>query len=231
MSVTLAQLKNRSRVRADMEDTEFITDSELTEYINSSIAELHDILVQSYGEDYYVKSVTFTTAANVDQYELSSIVTDADFYKLRGLDAQLSGSEWTTLTRFNFNERNRYDGRGSWNGLGLLDIRYRLVGSTIMFSPVPDSSVNLNLWYVPKAVSLVDDTDTYDDINYYSEFIAVSAAIKMLDKEESDSRHLSSEKKNLKKRIEESSSNRDIENSDSVQDVYAQDNPYWYGRY
>ena len=49
MSITLAELRTQARNRADMESSEFVTDTELTDYINSSIAELHDILIQSYG--------------------------------------------------------------------------------------------------------------------------------------------------------------------------------------
>jgi hypothetical protein len=87
MSVTLLQLKDRSRQRADMENSEFVTDAELTIYINGSIAELHDLLVASYGSDYFLSSTTFSTVAGTESYSLP-----ADFYKLMGVDVQVSGS-------------------------------------------------------------------------------------------------------------------------------------------
>ena len=80
----------------------------LTFYINQSLAELHDLLIQSYGEEYYVKNVSFQTVGQQEAYDLDTVVTDQDFYKLRGIDAQLNGDDWFTLQQFNFNERNRF---------------------------------------------------------------------------------------------------------------------------
>ena len=100
---TIATLMSRSRQRADMEDNNFVTDSELVDYINAGISELQDILIQEYGEDYYVKSVDFNTTADKDTYPINDStstenINATDFYKLRGVDAKLNGSEYFTLS-------------------------------------------------------------------------------------------------------------------------------------
>lgn len=213
-----------------MENSNFITDSELNSYINSSIAELHDLLVQSYGEDYYVKDVTFTTTAQQEEYDLSTVVTDNDFYKLRGVDAQLNGDDYFTLQRFNFNERNRFQNFGVWDYLGITNVRYRLLGNKIRFSPAPDNNITIRLWYIPVAAKLVNDSDELADFNQYSEYVITDACIKMLAKEESDASVFLAQKAALKRRIEEAANNRDAGAGDSITDIYIENDDYFYGR-
>ena len=213
-----------------MESSQFVTDNELNFYINQSIAELHDMLVQSYGADYYVKNTTFQTIGQQESYDLSTIIPDDDFYKLRAVDAQLNGDDWFTLQRFNFNERNRFQNFGVWDYLGITNVRYRIVGNEIRFVPIPDRNINIRLWYVPRAVTLSLDTDSYNDFNGWIEYVLVDCAIKMLNKEESDVSVLLAEKQLLKRRIEEVANNRDVENSESIQDIYIENDDYFYGR-
>lgn len=229
-TLTLADIRQRCRERADMEESQFVTDSELNFYINQSISELHDMLVQSYGSDYYVKSVIFQTVGQQEAYDLSTIITDDDFYKLRGLDARLNGDDWFTLQRFNFNERNRFQHFGVWDYLGITNVRYRILGNEIRFVPIPDRDIDVRLWYVPRAVQLSADTDTYNDFNGWIEYVIVDCAIKMLNKEESDVSVLLNEKQLLKRRIEEVANNRDTENPESVQDIYIENDDFFYGR-
>lgn len=230
MAITLAQLKTESRQRADMENSNFITDTELTSYINNSISELHDILIQAYEADYYIKSSTFTTSNNQDSYALSSIITDNDFYKLRGIDAKLNNQEWFTLQPFNFNERNKRQNFGAWKYLGMSNIRYRLTGSNVTFTPTPDSSIEVRMWYIPVAITLSLDTDELEDLNNFSEYVIVDTAIKMMQKEESDTTILMAQKAALKRRIEEAANNRDAGSGDSISDIYNENNDYLYSR-
>lgn len=230
MAITFAELKQAARERADMVDSEFVTDSELEFYVNSSIAELHDILIQAYEGDYNVKSDTFTTTSGTDSYALSTIITDDDFYKLRGIDVKLDGNKFASVDRFNFNERNRFQDFVGWSYLGLPHIRYRLVGSNLNFHPVPDKNTEVKIWYVPVAQKLTDDADTLDDLNQFSEYVIVDAAIKMLNKEESDVSVLAAQKQMLKRRIEEAANNRDAGESESITDIYSENDSYYYGR-
>jgi hypothetical protein len=78
MTITLAELRLQSRQRADMENSQFVSDSELTSYINNSIAELHDIMCEAYGSDYYVISAEFSIDSSTDTYALPS-----DFYEVK----------------------------------------------------------------------------------------------------------------------------------------------------
>lgn len=215
--ITLAELKAQSRQRSDMEESEFVSDSELTTYINSSIAELHDLLIASYCDDYIMEEHQFTSDGTSIAYALP-----ADFYKVRGVDVQY-GSQWVTVKRFNFNMRNQQANQVALTFLGQPDVQYRLVGSEIRFSRVPDGTAQFRIFYHPVAVKLVADSDEFDDVNQYSEYVVVDAAIKMLQKEESDVQVLFAQKEALRQRIIAMAANRDANEPASVSDVYAED--------
>ena len=224
----------RVRQRADMEDNYFVSDLEVQTYINAGIAELHDILIQTYGQDYYITSSTFNTVANQDTYSISTEV-GTDFYKLRGVDAQINGADYFTLEPFNFNERNLYQNWGSWNLLNLTNVRYRMVGGTIIFSPTPKAVTSVRVWYIPTAQQFssttpATSTTTFDDINGYAEYVVIDAAIKCLQKEESDVQALMIQKQAMRKRIEDAASNRDAGSPLSVSDIYIANNEFWFTR-
>jgi hypothetical protein len=108
-------------------------------------------------------------------------------------------------------------------------MRYRIVGSTIKLVPVPDNNLEIRLWYIPRSVKLTLDTDIFNDINGWSEYIIIDCAIKMLSKEESDVSVLINEKLLMKRRIEEASNNRDTDRSESIQDIYIENYDYLFG--
>ena len=84
-----------------MENSLFVKDSELTSYINNSIAELHDLLIQSYGDDYYVETVSFNGVSGQIDYALpngTNYSAAPKFYKLRGVDVRVGpGGQWLNV--------------------------------------------------------------------------------------------------------------------------------------
>lgn len=224
MTVTLLELRTKARQRADMESSQYVTPEELTGLINDSIAELHDLLVGSYGNDYYITTLQFQTVANQADYDLP-----ADFYKLKGVDARLTASNWFSLRPFNFNERNRNEDY-AWGFLNGPTVRYRMVGDKLRFSPAPDGIIDCRMWYIPLSVRLSADSDTLKDLNAYSEYVVIDAAIKMRVKEELDTVSLDKMKADMRKRIEDMAQNRDAEQPESISDIYAENNDYYYFR-
>ena len=73
-------------------------------------------------------------------------------------------------------------------------------------------------------------TDTYDDINGYAEYVVTDAAIKCLQKEESDVSVLLKQKADMKRRIEEAANNRDAGHPISVSDIYVANDEFMYTR-
>jgi hypothetical protein len=218
MSITLLQLRDQARELADMEENEFVSDSELNNYINFAIAELHDILISSQ-QDYFLSSATGSTVAGTDEYNLPT-----GFYKLKGVDVKINNDSWMAIKPFNFNERNRYEDVGSWTMMGISNIRYRVLGSKLKFTPIPESVMQYRIYYVPVATKLSANGDTLDDLNQYSDFVIISAAIKMMIKEESDVSSLNFEKVRILERIKSDAKDRDFGESECITDIHADNN-------
>lgn len=225
--MTLGQIRLMSQQRADRVNSNFVTLTEWNTYINQSYFELYDLLVTTY-EDYYLAvPYIFQTTGNVNQYILpNGVLTSVDtgliaqpFYKLWGVDLGLSlgSNAWITLHKFDAIQRNRFIyPQLTSTYLGVWDLRYRLVGNTLYFTPTPSGSQFIRVWYIPRLVQLLQDTDILDGISGWTEYVITDAAIKALQKEESDVSVLAAQKMMLIKRIEESAMNRDVGQPDTI---------------
>lgn len=183
--VTLTVLITRVRQRANLEGaTAFITDAEITDHLNVSLAnELYDLIRQSVGDMYYRKTVTFLTTSQTSVYSLSSVGA-SDLVSLLSVDAYLGPNIVATAPKLNARrymeeERNLHVSlplgwaQGQW-------ILYSLTGTSITFQPIPDSAYAIGLNYVPTSPQLVSGSDTWDDINGWSELAVLDAASKCL---------------------------------------------------
>lgn len=202
----LSELRERVRERSDMQSTQFISDSELTGYINSSYAELYDILVSRF-EDYYTVEYPFSIANG------SSAALPEDFYKLAGLDFSNSG-DWVTVPKFNFAERNSIP----YQSFGLAR-RYRLIQDNIVIKPDERGPGDYRMWYVPRFVPLVNDSDDMNNVLDFEEYVIVDAAIKCVVKEESDPQALMIAKQALLARVQSMSANRDEGEPETIADI------------
>lgn len=203
-TATLLELRTQARQRADMVNSQFVSDAELTSYINASYTELYDLLIAQY-EDYHATSSNISIVAGTNTYSLPS-----DFYKLLGVDLVVDAQgNAVTLKPFVFAERNAYVFTPTWNMVGLAYLRYHIIDDSIRFMPVPTTTQTVKLWYVPALTKLSGDSDTVDGVSGWEEYIVVDAVIKMLQKEESDAQTFMLQKEQLKKRIEKMAANRD----------------------
>jgi hypothetical protein len=217
-TITLAELKTQARERADMENSSFISDSELTSYINQSYADLYGILVTRY-EDYFTIETTSTVTSGND-----TITLPTDFFKLRGLDLALDNSlnNFTVVTRADWNNRNQRDSNNSRLLRGQFNVSYRIIKDEIKLTPSLSAAGTYRLYYIPIYTPLVDDTDTPETSisnQSWHEYIIVDAAIKMLEKEESNTKHLERQLMKLEERIERAAANRDVHQPETVSDT------------
>lgn len=225
---TLLQLRDEVRQRADMVNSDFVTDAEINRYLNESISELYDMLISCKGQEWYISRYTFPTVAG---QELYSIPPGEDFYMLLGVDADMGGSTPIPLRPYMLDERHD---RGLWyagSGWGYLErARYRLEGlinpttgdytHQITLKPAPTASgTNITLLYIRHAPELDLDTDVWDGFNGWEEYAIVDAAIKCLEKEESSTIALERRKERLIERIEGLASSHDNSFPERVVDV------------
>jgi hypothetical protein len=203
-----------------MENSQFVSYSEWTSYINQSAYELYDLLITCYGNDYYcAPALQFSTDGINNLYPLPNGINyngAPAFYKLLGVDLQLSGtavansSSWVTLKPFKFSDRNKWAVPSTMASFwGFYNIHYRLNGNNLLLQPTPASGIILQLWYIPRLVELVLPIDILDGISGWTEYVIVDAAIKALIKEESDVTALAADKMMLEKRINATAEGRD----------------------
>jgi hypothetical protein len=216
-TVTLLEMKTQARQRSDMENSTFISDDELTSYINSSIKGLYDKLLNA-GEFYYFSSSDIPVVANTSSYTLPS-----DFYKLLGVDMVMDSlGNAVTLKPFQFEQRNSFLYTPTWNVVGLSYLRYMIQGNNLKFVPVPSGAATVRIYYAPSATNLSADTDTFDGINGFEEWVILNTAIKMLDKEESDSSALRQDQAMIERRLDEMKLMRDYGSPSKIGDVSRQ---------
>lgn len=205
---TLATLRLRAQEYSDNVNSEFISTAaggEWTRYINAAYAELYGSLVQQYGNDYYVQTpssgYTFTTDGINDHFALP-----AAFFKLLGVDVLYgSANQWIQLKPFALNQRNMYSGTNQ---------------------AIPAAGQTARLLYIPKLTALAVDADSTIDLqNDWEDFIAVTAAMMALSKEESDISPLAMRKAQLEERLKAEPQNRDAGNPMRIVDSRGRGSP------
>jgi hypothetical protein len=148
--VSLSELRLLAQQRADMENSQFITDDEWRRMLNRAYAELYDLIVTSANsEDYFLTSGTITLVSGTTTYDLPT-----DFYKSRGVDLNTGGAK-VPLRRYNFSERNV-------GGLYSVasDMRYHIQGNSIVFNPEPSSTDTVTIYYIPSPRKFQEYTPT-----------------------------------------------------------------------
>lgn len=201
-SITLLNLRNEAKDRADMVNSGLVSDSMWNKYINKSKDALYDMLISAYDDEYFAKTSTFTIVPGTSNYSLPT-----DFYKLLHLEIVNSPTQRKTMRKFQFKNKNRYSYPSTIYGYDVS--KYRIVGSNLVLYPVPSSGQTLEMWYIPLATNLVADGDELNGFNGFEEYIILDAAIKACRKEETDTQDLERDRMIITDRIERMRHNRD----------------------
>lgn len=188
-NATLQELRILARRYADMVHSTFVDEVEVNDYINASYAELYTLLVQS-GCDYFWDSEDIAVTSATDTYPLPD-----DFMALRGVDVDFGDGPYEALP-YVFAERNFYPATDSSAG-----------------------SYTATIHYYPNPPKMVGDTDAIDGVAGWEEYVALGAAIKCLQKEESDTRDLQVRQQAKLMEIQGAAGQRDAGHPDRVTDV------------
>lgn len=218
---TLAELRSDSRQLADQENSTFISDAELNRYVNQSMAELWQLLVSA-DQDRYLSETDIVTTTGTERYTLP-----ADFLAVRFVRRMQSLSppnEWGILIReFPLQEvdRHSWPWYGGTNG-AYTNVRYRVISqgvdgadTRIWFRPDP-GNYTYRVYYVSSPPELVNDADEFDGVAGWEEWVALDAAIKMMQKEESDPSILMAQRQRVEDRIKVSAGSRDMSGTSSI---------------
>jgi len=241
--MSLGELRLRSKQTADRVNSNFVTDSEWNSFIRLAMYELYDLLITTY-EDYSIAPYAFiNTTGSVQNYAMpdgtnylggvlggSTGAPLPAFYKLVGVDlgVNTSNNAWVTLNRYDYIDRNAYVYPNSTSTIyGVYNMRYRPMGGngggpgTINFIPTPAGNQQVRLTYAPRLPSLLADTDvTTIGWSGWLRYVIARTAKYALDKEQDiDTTKLTEEIVFLKQRIEQSASNKDYGQPDTISET------------
>lgn len=181
----LSEIRDSARAKADEQATGFISNSELTRFVNQGLQFIYGKISQRFEDFFVVKGTVgnggyITVLANTNEYNLP-----ATFMKLVRTERRnandTSENNWRKVLRLNIGNDQINDffpvREGRDQGFG-----YFLASSKIYLRPVPSSGFDLRLWFVPSVTLLSADSDVPGIPVEYHELIAEYAAIQMLRK-------------------------------------------------
>jgi hypothetical protein len=218
---TLGSVRQLIRYETDTTYSQFVSDPELNIYINQSYSELYEMMQD---HDMFLSDGYITTIGSTTTGSSTSILLPPDFWRLKGVDFQISQNQWLTVHQFNFEKRNKFNSQyyQLYAGTTMPSRVYHLKGNKLMIYPINDSAGTYQIWYTPVCPALVNDTDTTIDVQNWSEYVVVDVAIKIFNKQEKDPSALFARKQALTSRIQSMSTNRDL-GTEMVVDVYGSD--------
>jgi hypothetical protein len=200
------EIEARVLYRADMVDSLFVTSTELTAIVNTAFTEFYLKFVSQF-EDLCVVSAPAPIALT-SSTTLESV--PVDFLKMKGIKIR---DEYFLTPVSNVMETESFRRGGTrskpthyWLS-GSHDWSVSSAPAKLMPLPLPDASYTLDCYYVPNITldSVESDSLTYTVLSLgygCDEYVVLTAAMKLKDKEESDCSVIMAERKMLWESIE-----------------------------
>lgn len=209
---TLLELRTEVLQRANMENADnFLTATEVDRYLNQSIRDWRDMLVANRGQEFFTASSTLALTAS------GNYALPADFYQLLSITYP-DGGNLVALRPYTMGEASTVA-----NVKGSAPLRYRLSAGQITILPLTATDYVLTLLYVPYLTALVADADTVEVFNGWDEWFVCDAAMKALEKENTDTSQLFMRREKAETRILSQAAFGDRGFPETVTDVFDPD--------
>lgn len=196
----MARTRTLAQLRADVCDRADIADggaggrhpsATLNRRINQAIQQFTRLVTDG-GVDTYIKSTPVSTSVSstpdaANWAPRDYLALPSDFYHLAGIDITY-GTSTIAMQDFMSAERNMFREQPFWlsgSGIGM-PVLYRLGGSNaagariVKVIPSADAVYTCAIWYLPVFQDLVSDSDTFDGIAGYEEWVVNRAAMDSL---------------------------------------------------
>lgn len=214
---TLTLMLQDVRQRTNMENSTFVTDAEITEYLNQAIAELYSRIAFSQGQPHYRSSTVYTVTSATPIQALPS-----DFWVVQEVTATMNG-QTGAIYPFTVAEHGALSSGGAF--APFLPVRYRIQAGNIEWRPA-NQTFTSTLYYAAAPPRLVNPADTLDGFAGYEMVAIFQACGDVRVKEESDPAAFFSERDRRIALVEKLAAVRDAANPERVNDV--RDAGFWY---
>lgn len=209
-SRSLTNLLLDVRQRTNQENSTFVTDAELTEYLNQEIAELEVKLNLAQGQPHFRSETSISVVSPTALYALP-----ADFWAVQEVTATVSGIT-SPLRPFMASEHAILTNTSVF--APYFPVSYRIQASNIEFRPATQS-FTATLYYSPTQTRLSTGSDTWDGFDGYEMAAIYGACAQVMAKEESDPSFFMAQRERVYQTITQAAANRDMSNPERVQDV------------
>ena len=207
---TLAELRDQIRLRYGIANATYVSNAELNLYINSSLAELYELIVES-NEDWKVIRLLFTINNNTDD----GYVLPENFWKILRIDRAIDSQNYYLLNRINIKDENLYSPitiSYSSSVIGYIT-EVNTDGYTVLrVLPASQKQGNYRILYYP-AFEDYTDNDTIimgQPGQKWIEYAILDVMIKLCGKDETDPNLYEIQKAAVIARIRSAASARDI---------------------
>lgn len=209
---SLTSLIAEIRKRTNMENSTFVDDPEITNYINQEVTELHGHMTMAEGQPHFRSQFDISVVPGTQLYALP-----ADFWRVQRVTATIDGIV-RDMAPFMEGERaallnTQYLGAMFSNGP-----RYRIQADNIEILP-SNRAFAAKLLYTSASPLLASGADTLDGFNGYEQAVVYGVSAIILQKEESDPSFYLSSKDRIYKQIEALAAQRDASHPERVTDV------------
>jgi hypothetical protein len=193
--VALAALRARVRKEADAgpdTTTGRHTNADINGMINRSWQDLRAFVCANCGglAEAYLKATTpaAMTVGPLSGYSFGTIPHPADCAEIHGIDVVVTANDVRSLEPASWKDRNIY--RDMWgNGTGIpiafsiynigVESGASVTAGTIAIFPAPDRDYTYSIWYVPKWTDLTSDTDVFDGVAGWENWVVWDCVVKL----------------------------------------------------
>jgi hypothetical protein len=181
--MTGADLITQARRRCDALGSDTFTDAEVAEYLNMSLLDCHDLLINTYGDDYYSETVTYTLTGSLN----ATVTLNPIPYKVLRVDWLDNSNNWRPIRRVSLGGDRLTTEQKQWSQN---EPTYRSRWSTLELYPPNSNAEQVRV----HGISMVPQLDTASPASYgvpgyilpWVQYVILGAAIHMIDRVEGD---------------------------------------------
>lgn len=181
----LQALRDSARSKADEQNTNFISNTELDRFLNQGQDYVYGKIAQRFEDYFCVKGTVgnsgqFNTVSGTQSYDLPTTMLKLVRVEHR-TTTSADDNEWKRIERTNINNdhvNDYYPVRPGYSPY----FGYFVAGSQLHLRPVPRDVFSVRLWFIPKAMAMSLTTDVPSVPSEYHEMISEYAAIQCLRK-------------------------------------------------
>lgn len=211
MAATQAQLRADAQELSDRVGDSSISDTNWQRWLNYGIEALWRKVILAFRETYFLTS-NFTLTGSSNTQSLP-----AGFRRLLFVERDPGLSTRRRIPRFNYAEKDT-----------LAELSYRRMGNVLVLEPQEAAPGNYRLTYVPGPTLFTappgGDSGTIDnELDPWSEYVGVFAAIKALGKEEANTAWCQQRLLEIEAEIQAAASDPDDNEPNTIRDVTGED--------